>query len=690
MQRVATWVRPTLTAVGLGVAYVVNLWLTNVLRDQAGGVDTIWTSNAFVIGAVLLLPRRWAPACLVTAFILQVAIILGFGHSTFDAIGYSLLNVVEALAVVSLARRLNVVRLTTPGRFARLVFLALLPVLVAGAAIIGGVVLAMTGSFPWELVLSRLAAKLLGMSLVLPAILFLGRAAGADIIRPRRLEAAGALALSGVLASLIFTSAGPVALVLSFPAMLLLGLRTGPHGVTWAMVAAAAVLFSFGVVLGPPALVADATSLSHAVTLAQVYLAAWFATGIIPALMATHQHRLRSIILRRAASDRRGRAIAEAASVAKTDFLATMSHEIRTPLNSIIGFAEVLDLKADLSSENRHHVELIRRSGGALLTVVNDILDFSKVEAGRLELDPKPVDVVAACRDALAIVAESAERKGLSLTLTLEGDLAASYLCDDHRLVQVLLNLLNNAVKFTDAGGVTLTLTCTPGVDGDRLRMVVTDTGVGIADTGPLFQRFRQVDGSVSRNHGGTGLGLAICKGLIERMGGRVGVSSQVGVGSSFWLEVDLPRSAPASPEDLQAASATEVGAHILLVDDHPVNRELGVTLLALLGCTADVATNGREAILAAQTRRYDAILMDVHMPELDGLAATRAIRALDGDAATTPIIAMSADVLPEQRARMRAAGMVDSVEKPISIADLHGCLGRWVGRDATGALIAA
>jgi CheY-like chemotaxis protein len=246
-----------------------------------------------------------------------------------------------------------------------------------------------------------------------------------------------------------------------------------------------------------------------------------------------------------------------------------------------------------------------------------------------------------------------------------------------------LLNLLNNAVKFTDAGGVTLNLTVAPGPGGDRIRISIVDTGVGIpAAAQPyLFDRFRQVDSSISRTHGGTGLGLAISKGLVEAMGGQVGVASTLGVGSEFWMEVTLRRASVPAEAVLAHDVDGALSAHVLLVDDHPVNRDLGVAVLGLLGCTVHVACDGHDAVEAARLGRYDAILMDVHMPGMDGLSATRAIRALQGPAAETPIIALSADVLPEQVARMREAGMVDSLEKPINIDAVYDCLQRHVGR---------
>jgi signal transduction histidine kinase/CheY-like chemotaxis protein len=673
----------------LCACYVANLWMTNVLREQAGGIDAIWTANAFVIGAMLLLPARWSPACLAAGFGFQVAVILLFNHPPFDAVAFSLLNVVEAMAVVFFARRLHAVRLTTPGRFARLVFVALLPVLVVGTGVLGLSILALYGEFPVQTLLNRLAAKFLGMSLVLPAILLLGRGGRSASMRRAKWEGMVAFPLIAGLAVLILTPAGPVALLAMFPSVTLLALRWGPRGVTLGLAVIFSVMLSLAVSFGPPPLMIAADTLNHQIALIQVYLAMLFATGIITALMATHQQRLRDLVTSRSAIYRRARDRAQAASVAKTEFLATMSHEIRTPLNSIIGFSQVLDMRTDLDGDVRRQIGIIERSGNALLTVVNDILDFSKVEAGRIELDPKPVDLANACRDALAIMTEAAARKGLALEMVVEGDLAPAYVCDDHRLCQVILNFLNNAVKFTDAGGVTLKLSVEPQGEVDRARIAITDTGVGIAPdaVSGLFQRFSQVDSSVSRTHGGTGLGLAICKGLIETMGGKVGVDSTPGVGSTFWLEVPLPRAAPAVELEDRADAGEGLTAHILLVDDHPMNRELGATILELLGCTCDLACDGREAIEAVQTRRYDAVLMDLHMPGVDGLAATRAIRALQGPASTVPIIAMSADVLPEQLARMGEAGMIDSVDKPVNIQDLHACLSRWVGREASGAL---
>lgn len=667
--------------------YAANLWVTNLVSDWAG-VDTIWTANAFVVAAILLLPRRWSGACLAAGFTIQCAVILGFGHPAYAAVGYSLLNVVEALAIVMLARRFNAVRLTTPDRFARLIFYALAPTLVGATVLLGIGARLIEGEVALSMLANRLAAKFLGMAILLPALLFLGqRRFRAALPAPAWQVVTGFLSVVA-LTGLAFTPFGALALLALFPAVTVLGLRAGPQAVTWSVALACLTLIVAGFLWGQAPLLSNAGELPERVALYQAFFGLVFATGILSSLTATHQQRLKDLIQARAVSHQRARRRAEAASVAKTDFLATMSHEIRTPLNAVIGFSQLLERSDDLPEHLRGHVSLVRRSGDALLTVVNDILDFSKVEAGRIELDPKAVDLRTVCGDALAIVAEAAEAKGLSLALETQGPVAGGHVCDDHRLCQVLLNYLNNAVKFTDAGQITLSLAVTPERDADRVRIAVSDTGVGIAPEAQagLFERFSQVDSSVSRTHGGTGLGLAICKGLIEAMGGRVGVTSAPGAGSIFWLELRLPRAEAVPIATPQGGPGRALAARVLLVDDHPMNRELGQLMLGLVGCEVDLACDGREAIEAARSGGYDAILMDVHMPGVDGLAATRAIRALDGPAARVPIIAMSADVLPEQVARMREAGMVDSVGKPVNIESLQACLARWVGEDIEAA----
>jgi len=368
--------------------------------------------------------------------------------------------------------------------------------------------------------------------------------------------------------------------------------------------------------------------------------------------------------------------------------VATISHEIRTPLNSILGFAALVADDPTLSVENRRRLDLVSRAGRSLAEIVGDLLDFAKVEAGRLDLTLTPVSPAALLRDAVDIIAPEAAAKGLYLRAMFEGDVDAPVALDETRLRQVLLNLLANAVKFTREGGVVARLTAGPAPGA--LRFEITDTGIGIAPEvqARLFQRFSQADSSISRSYGGTGLGLAISKALVSAMDGEIGVESQLNHGARFWITLTAGPCGPAA----QAAgccttpeAAPARAARVLLVDDHPMNRELGMALLTLAGCEVTTAGDGAQALEAVTAGGFDLVLMDVHMPGMDGLTATRAIRALPGPVAGVPIIALSADVLPEQIARCHAAGMNGHVPKPIRREELFAAVARALeGRSET------
>ena len=358
---------------------------------------------------------------------------------------------------------------------------------------------------------------------------------------------------------------------------------------------------------------------------------------------------------------------AEAASRAKSEFLANMSHELRTPLTSILGFSRLVGQDGGLSDKDRKHLDLIRTAGETLLAVVNDILDFSKLEAGALSLTEEPFSIADLGQGVTALLSGQAEDKGLRLTceapngVWLAGDAA--------RLRQVLLNLVSNAVKFTERGEVALTLQVEPEAGHSWLKVEVRDTGVGLdpAQIDQMFDRFTQADGSVSRRYGGTGLGLAISRRLVEMMGGEIGAESDGHSGSTFRFRVPL-RSAE-SPADSHRAPDTvtpDRRLRVLLAEDNAANRALITALTAPLEIELDVVENGEEAVLALQAEAYDLILMDMQMPVMDGPSAARAIRGLPGPAARTPIIALTANVLPEQIDQCRAAGMQGHVAKPI------------------------
>ena len=390
---------------------------------------------------------------------------------------------------------------------------------------------------------------------------------------------------------------------------------------------------------------------------------------------------LRDVTLRVALEDelRARRAEAEAANEAKSQFLANMSHEIRTPLTGVVGFARILQGMTDLPSEAGAHVARIAKSGEALLNVVNDILDFSKLEAGQLELDPQPFELATFFDETIDLIRPRAADRNLALTLELSPALPAFLGADAARLRQVLLNLLSNAVKFTAEGGVIVAAS----YENRQLRVEVTDSGPGIAPDAArrLFRRFSQVDDSNGRAHGGSGLGLAICKGLIEMMGGEIGLCSLPGQGSTFWFTVPA---APRSGIATSTASSPDDGADfagalsILVVDDVAVNRELIGAMLAPFDIAVTVATGGAEAVEAACAEPFDLILMDLQMPGMDGMAATKAIRANSEVNRTTPILAISANVLSSQVEAARLAGMDDHIAKPINPTELLTKIGEW------------
>lgn len=380
--------------------------------------------------------------------------------------------------------------------------------------------------------------------------------------------------------------------------------------------------------------------------------------------------------------------LAEAASAAKSDFLANMTHELRTPLTAIIGFSEVLRRSRGLNKTAARQVGHILDASHTLLSVVNDVLDFSRLEAGGLELDPGPFDPAAMASSCAALVEERATAKGIQVVIRTGKALQPMNL-DGPRLSQVLLNFLSNAVKFTARGAITVALSQVVESEGDGrwalLRGEVIDTGIGISPDNreAIFDRFSQADAAVSRRFGGTGLGLAISRRIIERMDGKIGVDSVEGEGSTFWFEVRGPLAElPALESEAMSPLGAEAGVRLLLVEDNAVNRELIHAMLEPFGVEVETANDGVAGVEAMRQGHYDLVLMDVQMPVMDGLTATRKIRAMEGArGAATPIVAMTANVLPEQITNCLAAGMDDHLGKPINPTRLLEMVARWSGR---------
>jgi len=667
----------------LSLTLVASLAFSDVLTRNAEGIPTLWPSNALLAAGLLLLDGKRRIVLAIVAILAHLGIDMLVGDSLAAAVVHTGIDTAESVAVWYVIRRF----FGGPPRVRTMRQMALLTTLTAPvtfiAALLGAAALSVGFGLGFVPTFSDwFLCDVLGMAIVLPAVLVLNDGEHRRAFQRSAIERMALYALIAAISAAIFYVNGLPLPFLLFPATILTAFRLGPRGAAQASLIAACVAIPLTI---------DGLWTDQIITswpqaqqnrLVQMFIGVLFVTSLATGLALAQQERLRRLLVRREQLTRAARARALAATEAKTEFLATMSHEIRTPLNSVLGFAQLLVERTDLPADARRQLGLIDTAGKALLTVVNDILDFSRVEAGQVELLFQPTSAAAVLHDAVGIIRAEAENKGLTIEVHVVDPVGGLHDLDGLRLRQVLLNLLNNAVKFTEVGRICACLTVEPGDIEDRLRFEIVDTGVGVAieQQGRLFQRFSQVDGSASRAYGGAGLGLAISKALVELMGGKIGVDSALGHGSAFWIEVSAP---PVEAYDAVEPQATTdpSAARILLVDDHPMNREIGTALLTLVGCQVETAENGHQAVEMAQRGGFDIILMDIHMPEMDGLAATRAIRALGNGASQIPIIAMSADALPQQVERCYAAGMVDHVAKPVQREVLYAKISRWLAR---------
>lgn len=684
------------------VALFAACMLIGIWSARQYDAVVIWPANGVLLAALLQLRRHDAIRVLIACLIINLLGNVVRGDPQPFLWVNALLNTGEAFVAALIARRVcgAALDLRRPRRLVCFALMAVVPAVLLAAAVILSVAFPIRHySLPmFVFTLVRFVTmEVLGLLIVAPALLLIAKAHRFRSTAPASPGETAVLVclLLGVTALVFFQSMAP-ALFAIFPFLLLVSFRTSPSWVAVSIIAVAVIgavasLTGYGPVWMTSTLVIEGLQnvpeLMRKLAVYYVFLLGVIVTALPVSTAMSERRRLVQRLERRTAAAQAARLRAEEADAAKSRFLALMSHEMRTPLNSVTGYAEVLARRPSMDREALAHLGRIQSSGDTLRRLVEDVLEISR---GDDALDLKPLSLADVIDDAVEPSRMTAREKGLGLSIDIRPDALAPAIGDYRRLRQALHHLVGNAVKFTERGSVAV---LADRID-DQILIAVTDTGPGfeMADAPRLFDIFTQGDDSISRTHVGAGIGLGIVQRQARLMGGDIVVSSRPGDGATFTLRLPLALAAPAAA---QPAAPSEGGGdaeerfapRVLVVDDHPANREVARLMLAAIGCQITEASDGAEAIDMAASQAFDLILMDVRMPRVDGLAATRAIRAA-GD--TTPILAVTADAMPEDAARCLAAGMDAHLAKPISHQALYAAMERLLNAEPAASDVAA
>lgn len=663
----------------------------------------VWLSNGILAAALLQLHRRPAVAVLTACLAINLFSNIIRGDAGMLLWLNALMNMGQAFLCAVLARRVcgAALDMRRPKRLLAFAGCSAVPAVAVTAFVGFGLVMLVrqTGLSTASIfgIYSFFIVELLGLLLVTPILLLVARAHRFQgLTRARAPEAIGLFALMLVVTTVVFWQDDLSVAYLTFPPMLLISLRLSPTKTAVAVFLLAAIT---GVATltghGPvhltrlaevPGLEAVPPMLRR-LGIYNLYLLAMVATVLPISTVMTERRRLEACLRARTLAAQEARRTAEDAAAARSRFLAMMSHEMRTPLNGVAGFADVLAGRPGLDAEAVRQARQIRESSDGLLMLVEDILDFAR---GDDTLTNEPLDLAAVAWETVTPGLASAKAKGLKLSIDDRLPAHARFNADRRALRQALHPLVANAVKFTERGEVVVRLDRA----GDGVCIRVSDTGCGIEPSflPDLFEAFAQGDASIRRNHSGVGLGLALAARQVRRMGGRIDVDSRVGEGSTFILHLPFERAADAVEEGRvveDVPAPVEDAGHVpcvLVVDDHPVNREVARIMLEAFGCDVVEVCDGQQAVDAVVEHTFDLVLMDVRMPNMDGLEATRRIRAMPDTGEALSIVAMTADAMPEDVGRCLAAGMNAHMAKPINQAGLL----TMVNRALSGGLPAA